>query len=115
MEILTGFYLKGIFFIYLILIITDLEFSGEKYLVASYEYAGRLAWRMHQPTEIVRTRDWARVWYEDSLYISLVRVSPDGRWLASVRGELYGEDAAVLEIAPFEGEERDNETDDTNR
>ncbi|MHC4399730.1 MAG: hypothetical protein ACYTG0_08625 [Planctomycetota bacterium] len=63
-------------------------------MIVEYCFAGRSTWRELEPTEILETESWKKVWSENSLNIGSVCLSPDGKKMAFVRD-------GVLEIGPF--------------
>ena len=75
--------------------VTGLRFAGDKYLIVDYRFGGRLTSLFLDPTDIFEVGTWKRVWHENSLTISHVTLSPDGKKMALIRGKDW------LEIGPF--------------
>jgi WD40 repeat protein len=79
--------------------VSRVEFaSGGKYLIAGYDFGGRLTRVSIDSTEIFDTRTWKCIWNEEDSKIGSVTLSLDGRLLAYVRDN-------GIEIIPFEPKE----------
>lgn len=74
------------------------HFDGNgRYLVVGYSFGGRLASKQFEPIEIYDTGKWRLVWSVNNPGICSAqppRVSPDGKVMALIRGD-------VLQIGPF--------------
>ena len=79
--------------------VSELQFVGGKYLIAEYLFAGRGTKVQFEPTDIIDTKTWEKVWTENSQEISSVQISPDGKKLAFIR---HLSDRQILEIGPFQ-------------
>jgi WD40 repeat protein len=76
--------------------VSRVEFASDcKYLIAGYDFGGRMTKVSIDSTEIFDTRNWKCIWSEEDSKIGSVTLSPDGRLLAYVRDD-------GIEIVPFQ-------------